>query len=245
MNSTEMRKNLESDIQNLNGLILENKPNDEIAKLLHDISENVSKLNLMLTNEDFAILRATERPMYTAIMVLEMNRITLGQDKENGKYMLVDGKKIIDLAAFNRFCEPQKISNESGWIYRADNMARLLSAYATAELGGDWKELLNVYRLNKHTERTQEKNPVSKKTLTRELQSLVDAIIFIDNGKKENQIKVTSQDIAFMVLTACKAGKKPKTVVMPKGNTIIKLVVQVINRILKGDSYEVLYDRNK
>ena len=245
MNSTEMRKNLESDIQNLNGLILENKSNDEIAKLLHSVSENVSKLNLMLTNEDFAILRATERPMYTAIMVLEMNRITLGQDKENGKYMLVDGKKIIDLAAFNRFCEPQKISNESGWIYRADNMARLLSAYATAELGGDWKELLNVYRLNKHTERTQEKNPVSKKTLTRELQSLVDAIIFVDNGKKENQIKVTSQDIAFMVLTACKAGKKPKTVVMPKGNTIIKLVVQVINRILKGDSYEVLYNRNK
>ena len=245
MNSTEMRKNLESDIQNLNGLILENKSNDEIAKLLHSVSENVSKLNLMLTNEDFAILRATERPMYTAIMVLEMNRITLGQDKENGKYMLVDGKKIIDLAAFNRFCEPQKISNESGWVYRADNMARLLSAYATAELGGDWKELLNVYRLNKHTERTQEKNPVSKKTLTRELQSLVDAIIFIDNGKKENQIKVTSQDIAFMVLTACKAGKKPKTVVMPKGSTVIKLVVQVINRILKGDSYEVLYDRNK
>lgn len=245
MNSTEMRKNLESDIQNLNGLILENKSNDEIAKLLHSVSENVSKLNLMLTNEDFAILRATERPMYTAIMVLEMNKVTLGQDKENGKYMLVDGKKIIDLAAFNRFCEPQKISNESGWVYRADNMARLLSAYATAELGGDWKELLNVYRLNKHTERTQEKNPVSKKTLTRELQSLVDAIIFIDNGKKENQIKVTSQDIAFMVLTACKAGKKPKTVAMPKGNTIIKLVVQVINRILKGDSYEVLYDRNK
>ena len=245
MNSTEMRKNLESDIQNLNGLILENKPNDEIAVLLHGVSENVSKLNLMLMNEEFSVLRASDKPMYNAIMALEMSKITLGQDKENGKYMLVDGKKIIDLAAFNRFCEPQKISNESGWIYRADNMARLLSAYATAELGGDWKELLNVYRLNKHTERTQEKNPVSKKTLTRELQSLVDAIIFIDNGKKENQIKVTSQDIAFMVLTACKAGKKPKTVVMPKGSTIIKLVVQVINRILKGDSYEVLYDRNK
>ena len=245
MNSTEMRKNLESDIQNLNGLILENKPNDEIAKLLHSVSENVSKLNLMLMNEEFSVLRASDKPMYNAIMALEMSKITLGQDKENGKYMLVDGKKIIDLAAFNRFCEPQKISNESGWIYRADNMARLLSGYATAELGGDWKELLNVYRLNKHTERTQEKNPVSKKTLTRELQSLVDAIIFIDNGKKENQIKVTSQDIAFMVLTACKAGKQPKTVTMPKGNTIIKLVVQVINRILKGDSYEVLYDRNK
>lgn len=245
MNSIEMRKNLESDIQNLNGLILENKPNDEIAVLLHGVSENVSKLNLMVMNEEFAVLRASDKPMYNAIMALEVSKITLGQDKENGKYMLVDGKKIIDLAAFDRFCAPKKISNESGWIYRADNMARLLSAYATAELGGDWKELLNVYRLNKHTERTQEKNPVSKKTLTRELQSLVDAIIFIDNGKKENQIKVTSQDIAFMVLTACKAGKQPKTVVMPKGNTIIKLVVQVINRILKGDSYEVLYDRNK
>mgnify|MGYP007124953947 CR=1 FL=1 len=245
MNSNEMRKNLEGDIQNLNGLILENKPNDDIAKLLYDISENVSKLNLMVMNEEFSVLRASDKPMYNAIMALEVSKVTLGQDKENGKYMLVDGKKIIDLAAFNRFCEPKKISNESGWVYRADNMARLLSAYATAELGGDWKELLNVYRLNKHTERTQEKNPVSKKTLTRELQSLVDAIIFIDNGKKENQIKVTSQDIAFMVLTACKAGKQPKTVVMPKGNTIIKLVVQVINRILKGDSYEVLYDRNK
>lgn len=31
MNSTEMRKNLESDIQNLNGLILENKPNECVS----------------------------------------------------------------------------------------------------------------------------------------------------------------------------------------------------------------------
>lgn len=118
MNSNEMRKNLESDIQNLNGLILENKPNDEIAKLLHGVSENVSKLNLMVMNEEFSVLRASDKPMYNAIMALEVSKITLGQDKENGKYMLVDGKKIIDLAAFNRFCEPQKISNESGWVYR-------------------------------------------------------------------------------------------------------------------------------
>ena len=60
MNSNEMRKNLESDIQNLNGLILENKPNDEIAKLLHGVSENVSKLNLMVMNEEFSVLRASE-----------------------------------------------------------------------------------------------------------------------------------------------------------------------------------------
>lgn len=99
--------------------------------------------------------------------------------------------------------------------------------------------------MDKHTERTQEKNPISKTTLTKELQRLVDAIIFEDNGEEKNIYKVTSQDIAFMVLTACKAGKQPKTVTMPKGNTVIKLVVQVINRILKGDSYEVLYDRNK
>ena len=229
MNSTEMRKNLESDIQNLNGLILENKPNDEIAKLLHGVSENVSKLNLMVMNEEFSVLRASDKPMYNAIMSLEVSKITLGQDKENGKYMLVDGKKIIDLAAFNRFCEPQKISNESGWVYRADNMARLL----------------NVYRMDKHTERTQEKNPISKTTLTKELQRMVDAIIFEDNGEGKNIYKVTSQDIAFMVLTACKAGKKPKTVAMPKGNTIIKLVVQVINRVITGTSYESLYERNK
>ncbi len=48
-----------------------------------------------------------------------------------------------------------------------------------------------------------------------------------------------------MVLTACKAGKQPKTVAMPKGNTIIKLVVQVINRVITGTSYESLYERNK
>lgn len=114
-----MRKNLESDIQNLNGLILENKPNDEIAKLLHGVSENVSKLNLMVMNEEFSVLRASDKPMYNAIMALEVSKITLGQDKENGKYMLVDGKKIIDLAAFNRFCEPQKIrTNPAGYTGR-------------------------------------------------------------------------------------------------------------------------------
>lgn len=94
MNSIEMRKNLESDIQNLNGLILENKPNDEIAKLLHGVGENVSKLNLMVMNEEFSVLRASDKPMYNAIMALEVSKITLGQDKENGKYMLVDGKRL-------------------------------------------------------------------------------------------------------------------------------------------------------
>ncbi len=86
--------------------------------------------------------------------------------------------------------------------------------------------------------------PISKKTLTRELQKIVDAIIFVDNGKGLNQYKVTSWDVAFIVLCSCKQGKKPKTIAMPKDTTITKLLIQVINRIMTGDSYEVLYKRN-
>lgn len=245
MNSIEMRKEIEASIRTLNELIMADSKHDEISKQLVIISENVSKLNTMLTDEEFMVLRASDRPMYNAIMALEVSKVTLAQDKENGMYKLDDGKKILDLAAFNRFCAPTNIGHEPGWVYRADYVARLVAAYATAELGGDWKNLLKTYRVSKKTEQVQKANPISKTSITKALQSFVDAIIFEDNGKGLNRYKITSQDVAFMVLTACKAGKTPKSVTMPKSNTIIKQVIQIINRIMTNTSYDVLYDRNK
>jgi len=59
-----------------------------------------------------------------------------------------------------------------------------------------------------------------------------------------NEIKVTSKDIAFMTLVSCKKGRKPLSVTMPQGKTIVNLVTQVINRVLTNGSYESLYKRN-
>lgn len=244
MTTIEKRTTIETTIETLNAMIREGKSHNDCTAFIAGINEEISQLNTMMTAEQFTTMRNAENPMETAIRTLETNAVQCKLNKESGKYELSDTSRIIDLAKFDRFCDPKTIAHDSSWVYKVGNLARLFAAYATNEVGGDWQELLNSYWLRKQDFRSPEANPISKKTLTRELQKIVDAIIFVDNGKGLNQYKVTSWDVAFIVLCSCKQGKKPKTITMPKDTTITKLLIQVINRIMTGDSYEVLYKRN-
>lgn len=244
MTTNEKRTLIENSIKTLNAMVGENKSHTEVSGRLASINADITQLNTMMTNEQFATMRSAENPMAEAILKLQINGVRCKQDNKTGAFELADIKNMIDLAKFDRFCDPKTIAHNAGWVYMVGNLARLFAAYATNEVGGNWQALLNDFWLDKHTFRTPEADPISKKTLTRELQQVVDAVIFVDNGKGLNQYKVTSQDVAFMVLCSCKQGKTPKTIVMPKDTTITKLLIQVINRIMTGGSYDVMYKRN-
>lgn len=247
MTTIEKRTTIETNIETLNTMIREGRSHHDCTTYMQGINKEIAELNTMMLNEQFATMRCSEDPMKEAILALETIAVQCKEDKESGKYELCNTSRIIDLVKFDRFCDPKTIAHDSSWVYNVGNLARLFAAYATNEVGGNWRELLNEFYLGRQTFRSPEANPISKKTLTRELQKMVDAIIFIDNGEGKglNQYKVTSQDVAFMVLCSCKQGKKPKTIAMPKEMTITKLLIQVINRIMTGTTYEVLYKRNK
>lgn len=247
----ELRNELNAACKKVNELTLENAANDKVEKAIAIAKDLASDYNAAKCKEVFAGLRDKENPMYQAIMLLEIPCVNFKgvSDKDTGikTYIVEDDTKLIDIAAFDRFCGAMSITPVSGWQYQAEHFARLLAARVTKDMGGNYKELLNTWALSKKAKEWEMSNavPFSNKQLTRELQKFIDMIIFkpYANDNSLNDYKVTSQDIAFLLYAACKAGKKPKTVVMPRGNTIIKLVTQIINRIMTGDTYESMYKR--
>ena len=249
-----LRPRLETEVAAINELLLDSASIDEVNKAITKADETAKELNKSLVRELFVSMRETERPMLTAIETLVVAKVNIREveDKETKAihYEINDGKKLIDLVAFVGVCRVNgvdAISHKGGWQYRAEVVAKLLAARVTKEIGGDEKELMKDFRLSKKAAEAEKKEtvPYSNKQLTKELQELVDMILFDDNGegKSLNKYKVTSQDIAFLLALACKPGKNPKTVTMPQGKTIINLITQIINRIVTGDTYAALYKR--
>lgn len=247
-NAIELRTELEHNIALLNEAITNNASNDEVGKAIDAAETKCAELNNELRLEKYAAIRADENPMRKAILDLIYPQVKVKRivDKKTNavSYELSDAFAYIDLIELENFCGSQ-IGHAAGWRYKPEDLARFLAAKATKELGGDWKDLVANFHMSKQAERTQIADPTSGSQLTKRLQNVVDAIYFIDNGSGLNTLKVTSKDIAFMQLVSCKKGRKPLTVTMPQGKTVLNLAMQVINRIMTDGSYESLYKRNE
>lgn len=247
-NAIELRTELEHNVALLNEAISNNASNDEVGKAIDAAETKCAELNNELRLEKYAAIRADENPMRKAILDLIYPQVKVKRivDKKTNavSYELSDAFAYIDLIELENFCGSQ-IGHAAGWRYKPEDLARFIAAKATKDLGGDWKDLVANFHMSKQAERTQIADPTSGSQLTKRLQNVVDAIYFIDNGSGLNTLKVTSKDIAFMQLVSCKKGRKPLTVTMPQGKTVLNLAMQVINRIMTDGSYESLYKRNE
>lgn len=244
----ELRNELEHKVAVLNEHITNKASLDVVSNATDEVESKCAELNNEIKLETFAVLRASEHAMRKAIeqMIYPQVKVKRIVDKKTNavSYETAEAFAYIDLIELENFCGSQ-IGSVAGWRYKPEDLARFLAARATKELGGDWKELIANFRMSKNAERSQIADPTSGSQLTKRLQDVVDAILFTDNGSGLNVYKVTSKDIAFMQLVSCKKGRKPLTVTMPQGKTVLNLVLQVINRIMTNGSYESLYKRNE
>lgn len=243
----ELRNELEHNIAVLNEKIVLNASNDEITDAVNAANEVCEDLNEALKLEKYAALRASENPMRDAILALTFPKVTVKR-KEDRKtkavsYVVIDGFKYIDLAAFEDFCG-KGIGNAPGWRYKSMDLARFLAARKTKELGGDWKDTAEHFKMDKRVEKTQIADPTSNTQLTKRLQEMVDAIIYVANDKDLNLYKCKSEDIAFIMSTLFKQGKKTLSVAAPQWNTIVNRVMQVINHLMTGNPYELIFKRD-
>lgn len=244
----ELRTELEHKIAVLNEAITNKASVDVVSEATSEAESKCAELNNQIKLEEYAVIRDDEHPMRKAILQMQYPtcKVKKNVDKKTGaiSYEVGENAAYIDLIELENFCGDQ-IGSAIGWRYKPEDFARFLAAKATKELGGDWKELIANFRMSKNVERTQIADPTSATQLTKRLQGIVDAILFTDNGNGLNVYKVDSRDIAFLQYTSCKKGRKPLSVTMPQGRTVLNLVMQVINRIMTGGSYESLYKRNE
>ena len=252
-----IRAKLEQDVATVNSLLGVDtaEARKQIAELTGTFKDRASDLNAAMQAEEFAILRDAEDPMMAAILKLMIPSASVAfrKDKETEveAWGIFDSAKVINLVAFENFCSKKTIAHTVGWRYKAENVARLLSAHVTEEIGtaAQVEALLKNFKMSKTAKAahgTQTAKPTSMTTLTKLLQELVDMILFkaTEDGKGLNQYKVTSKDASFMLFLACKEAKKPKTATMPTASTVIKLTVQIINQIVTKSGYESAYKEN-
>lgn len=222
----------------------------EVSKAKENLDKLVKEYNALAIKMDFKTLCNKSDPAKEAIEQLNISTIGVkpNEDKDSGiiTYTLEPTVKQIDLVAFDKFCKEGKIdiTPDPLWMYKVEKFALLLTYRIMNELGLSTKKLEETYYINDIAKQIDMgKTPTSNNAMLKQLQAIVDAIIYEAEGDK-NIYKVTSHDIAYLVAVMSKRGKSGM-VVTPRIETIHKLVMDILHRIVTNGDYKVEYKTKK
>lgn len=249
----ELRAELETKVNELNAALREDAASKTVADKLESADKALKDLNAELKAVAFADLRSNAQPMLKAVELLVYDAASIKRDVNNEtkavSYSIGTKAVRINPANLEDFCKTQ-IGVTAGWRYRADDFARFLAARKAKEIGADWKEVCEKFKLRTQTERTEIKDPTSMSNLIERLQELVDAMIFVPyvdkDGKMDgskNQYKVTSKDVAFVLGRAYGDCRKLLTVGTLKKTMdgMLLIAMEVLNHLVFENAYNVDY----
>jgi len=146
----------------------------------------------------------------------------------------------IDLVKFCKRCRL-----DTAWQYAVESFNQLLALRVATELKLSKKKILeicNSFNMNKLAERAEAGDtPASTTQICKKLQSIIDKILYVDNGKGKNKFSANSHDVAYILHTYCKRGKKTLSVAVAKNSFMHTLLVDVMHRIVTGKVYDLEY----
>jgi len=169
------------------------------------------------------------------------------QEERSKETDAIVGLSIVDKVArinLQAFCGEAGVPKF--WVYDCERFNELVTLRAAKDMGIDVSPIVANYRLSTGAEEkrvgTTSASALSNNTLQKELQTVVDAVIFEDDGNGNNKYKVNSHDVAYILNTAHKAGKERCTLVAGKHNWMRTLLLDVLYRIVTPDyKYNIEY----
>lgn len=220
---------------------------DKAKKTLDDAVKEYNESAIIL---DFLTFRSKSSPILAAIEQLNISTIEAktNKDKDTGivTYTLEPAAKQISLTALDEFCQREKliIAADRLWKYKVEHFCLLVTYKIMKDLGKETKKLEETYYISDIARQIDMgKTPTSNNQILKQLQSIVDSIIYEADGEK-NVYKVTSHDVNYIVQTMTKRSKSG-TVVAPKASTMHILVMDVLHRIATNGEYTVEYMTKK
>jgi len=143
-----------------------------------------------------------------------------------------------------KFCEKAKLDKK--WYYLAENLNLLMCIATAKELGYTKAELDKIRSQYARRAESQKLNEtVSNNNIEKELQAVLDAMIFEPNEKGENTYKVFNQDVKYMRMVYTKKGKG-LTVNTAGHRDFTMTVANIAHRIVTGTArYEVGFKMSK
>lgn len=246
---SEIRIEAEEAKKVLNAAII-NDSFSEISEAKEKLGKLVKDYNALAIEMDFATLCSKSEPMKEAIDQLNISTISMksNEDKDSGiiTYTLEPATCQIDLVAFDEYCKDKgkDIAPDGSWKHKVEKFGLLVTYRVMNELGLSTKKLEETYYISSVAKDIDMgKTPTSNNAMLKQLQAIVDAVIYEADGDK-NAYKANSHDVAYMIAVMNKRGKSG-IVVTPRVETMHRLIMDVLHRIVTNGDYEVAYRTKK
>ena len=219
----------------------------------------IDEYNELKKNEIYLTCYQAESPMLAACKYGEMTKKVLKKKQnENGTVTIsVDDRKArnaIDLVDFEH-CNPEKgtLAVNGQWPFYLESWLKSLALNLGTEIELDAKaqnELAAKYKDADGEFANLSRKSCSMKSMVRDLQAIVDCIVFIDyvpkeeptdesDSKKLNALKVTSKDINYIKNRMTKAGKTALAIRMASPKEMRIIVGNVMYHLTTGKPYTI------
>lgn len=203
--------------------------------------------------EKLKALSETENPMKSAIIdgAYSVLREVDNKDEETGLVEskdVVEQTKRVDILDLDRFCK-YKASAEKGWQHKVEKFNQLMCFKAGKELkvkDSEMKKMTKTFYMSKlASEIEMGKTPTSNNQALKNLQEVINSIIFEDDGRGNNIYKALSHDIAFIDKVYVSLGASTLTARVSNATTMRKIISRVLYRVLTNGNYELDYKKIK
>lgn len=237
---------------------------------LMEINAAISRYNTALAANDAAAMSVAEGEAKTAVKEyndqMELDLIQRHKDDDNPVYgvlkeafiptlkthvlrdegvtlalEVVPSERMVSLARVFKV-----IGRKIEWKDQAQNLAYLLTARASKGVGLSVEALRDQYKMSAKAKSIQTPpNPLSNTSLLKVLQSVIDSIIYEDDGKGHNVYKAYNADLNFVLECFTREGKGRYDIDTAKNPRVVNLVVKVISKIINNERYKVNFKAAK
>lgn len=194
--------------------------------------------------EVFGELKESENPVKAAIekhsYLVVSHRPTREEGVVTGFELVEDKVRQIDLVRFCKFCKLP-----TGWQFMVEKFNQLLALRAANELKlskAQINKICDSFYMNSLARQVEMgETPDSNTAICKQLQKVLDAVLFEDNGKGKNVYRVNNHDVAYILMCYSKRGKKVLSVSLAKNAYMHRLFLDVAHRVVTNKAYDLEY----
>lgn len=217
----------------------------KMAKAEAELKELETQYADLKATEVFDEVGDEENPIKAAIIKYWYPVLSHKNIREDGKLvkfeLIEDKMRQIDLVKLAKYC-----NIKADWQYAIEKFNQLLTLRAANELKLTKKEIeqiCNSFYMNKLSREVElGGTPDSNTQICKQLQKIVDDMVFEDDGKGKNKYKVNNHDVAYLLMCYTKKNnKKALTVSTAKHSVVHRLIMDIEHRVILGKVYGLDY----
>lgn len=191
------------------------------------------------TEEVFEKIKGTENPIKSGIEKYSFLILSHKNVREDGKVValeLSEKSKQIDLAKLAKHC-----GLKYDFKYMIEKFNQLLCMRAAKELklsDVEIKKICDSFYMDKLSKAINlGETPTSNTQICKQLQAIIDEIIFEDDGKGKNIHKANNHDVAYLLNVYTKKGRRMLSVATARNADMQKFIADICHRIVCDKVY--------